>query len=70
MKIDKCIYNCPLQQSDMQGMYCNHPCFENKGFLAARIITRDNGVKGVPKECPLRKQDLKVSYTIKLKKGI
>jgi len=64
--IDKCFCACPFYGSNNDGMYCGHPYFKGIGAYEDMIITHDNSHNGkIPKKCPLRKESLTISYTLK-----
>lgn len=63
IKVKRCIFGCPFYQSSQDGMECNHPYFEGKGY-DCMIITHKEGREGIPSKCPLRSADLHITYTI------
>ena len=51
-----CYHQCTFFGTDMDGMQCVHPYFDDKGPYDNMIITQDNSRDGnIPEECPLRK---------------
>ena len=64
VSIKKCIHSCPFYSNSMDGMQCDHPYFDDKGAYDNMIITHNEGTNGVPIRCPLRKEELKVRYTL------
>lgn len=61
IKIKNCRH-CSLRATSMDGMYCGHPHFENKGYDA--MIISQSDLNTFPKECPLKKGKLTITYKI------
>lgn len=63
-----CYHECRLFKSDMDGMQCTHPYFEDKGPYENMIITQQNSRDGkIPEKCPLRNGDLEMCVQVRLK---
>lgn len=54
---------CPFLDSDMDGMKCTHPYWNDKGAYDNMIITQSN-MWGIPEKCPLKSKS--VTTTIRL----
>jgi len=64
-KVTHCYHSCPFFGTTMDGMDCNHPYWDDKGGYDRMIITQDNSRDGkIPIQCPLRKEDLIISYKL------
>lgn len=63
--ITKCIHQCPFYQTSMQEMNCNHPAWAGADPYDNMIITQENGREGFPEKCPLRKEELTITYKLK-----
>lgn len=65
--IDKCRNRCPFYSSNMDGMFCGHPYWDDKKPYDNMIITQSNSVDGkIPLKCPLRIEELNIKYKLKL----
>ena len=66
-----CYHSCNFFGTDMDGMKCTHPYFEDKGAYENMIISQNNSRDGnIPEKCPLRNNiegDTEVVLRIKLK---
>lgn len=63
--INGCRHICPFWANSMDGMYCNHPYWDDKPAYDSMIISQDNSNDGnIPNECPLRKEDLTINYKL------
>lgn len=60
--IKRCIHVCPFYNRSMDGMECAHPYFDDKGSYENMIITQENGTNFIPPKCPLRKEELRITY--------
>lgn len=60
-EIDGCYRICPLQADSIDGPYCKHTFFEN-AQNGEDILSRD---EWIPEKCPLRKEDLNITYKLK-----
>lgn len=63
-EIKQCYHTCPFFETDMDGMICVHPKVKDDGY-AAMFITQDNSRQTFPERCPLRTEDLTITYKIK-----
>ena len=63
--VTSCYHSCPFFATSMDGMYCNHPFFEKRGW-DAMIITHDNSKDTVPDECPLREAPITTVVKLRL----
>ncbi len=62
-----CYHECLFFGTDMDGMKCNHPYFEDKGAYEDMIISQENSRDGkIPEKCPLRNGKTEVVLRIKL----
>jgi len=65
-----CYHSCYFFGTSMDGMYCKHPYFEDKGAYENMIISQNNSKDGnIPKKCPLRNNiigDTEIVFKIKL----
>ena len=66
--VTSCFNSCNFYSSDMDGMKCTHPFFnDNKDVYANMIITCLNSRDGkIPKKCPLRKEGIEVIIRFEL----
>ena len=58
--VEECFHRCHFFNTDVDGMKCNHPYFEDKKPYENMIITQNNSHGRVPDECPLRKESVEV----------
>lgn len=63
-KIKDCFHSCPFFGNSMDGMECNHPYWKDKGAYENMIITRNNNDGNVPEKCPLRDEQLIITYKL------
>lgn len=63
--IKNCIHVCPFYHRSMDGMECSHPYFYDKAPYENMIITQENGTNLIPLKCPLLKEELTITYSIK-----
>lgn len=65
IEINSCYHDCPFFGTSMDGMECNHPYWEDKGAYENMIITQDNSGYGkIPEKCPLRNDELTITYRL------
>ena len=65
--IKGCYHKCSFFCSDMDGMKCTHPYFEDKDVYDNMIITQENSRDGkIPEKCPLRYGKTEIVLRIKL----
>lgn len=69
VEIINCGYGCPFFNCPPQdAMECTHPYFKGKSIWDALIITQDNVYgdnRKLPTECPLKREDLVITYKLK-----
>ncbi len=64
-KIKQCFHSCPFFKSNMDGMFCDHPYWLDKGSYENMIITHENSRDGeIPEKCPLRIEDLIIRFKL------
>lgn len=62
-----CYHECKFFGTDMDGMKCCHPEFEDKGAYKNMIITQQNSRDGnIPEKCPLRNGSTEIVMRISL----
>jgi hypothetical protein len=60
-----CYNSCPFFRSTMDGMECGHPFWSDKDTYENMIITHHNSKEGkVPEKCPLKIEDLTITYKL------
>lgn len=65
IKITGCSHSCPFFGNSMDGMQCNHPYWEYRGAYENMIITQNNSGDGkVPELCPLKGEQLTITYSL------
>lgn len=66
-KVNGCYHECHFFGNNMDGMYCKHPYFDNKGVYENMIITQENSKNGnIPEQCPLRDGSTEIILRISL----
>ena len=64
-EINKCYHSCPFWANSMDGMFCNHPYWDDKEAWSNMFISQDNSRNGkIPEKCPLRKEELTINYKL------
>lgn len=74
LEIHSCGHQCVFYTNTMDGMQCDHPYWADKnnwgenGAYSNMIITQDHIHEDgkMPKECPLRKEDLTLHFKLKI----
>jgi len=67
--VNECYHECNFFSTNMDGMKCNHPYWEDKGAYDNMIITQDNSRDGnIPEKCPLRNGHTEIVLKISLNK--
>lgn len=67
--ITNCYHSCPFWANSMDGMYCDHPYWNDKEAYNNMIIDQDNSRDGkIPPLCPLRNEDLTIKFQLTLGK--
>jgi len=70
-KISGCYHMCPFFATDADGMKCGHPYWIGKRSFDNMIITQQNSRYGkIPEKCPLRDDELIITYTLDDDKGV
>lgn len=65
--VKECYHMCPFFATDMDGMKCTHPYFDDKGAYENMIITQQNSKSGnIPEKCPLRSGSTDIIMRISL----
>lgn len=71
INIKACFHSCPFFGSNMDGVHCKHPHWDDKGVYESMIITQENSRGGnFPEKCPLRLEPLTVTKTYSLNNNI
>jgi hypothetical protein len=64
IQVVKC-RQCPLFLITVGGMECGHPVWDDNG-QANKFITHENSRDGFPDQCPLKGEELKITYKLKI----
>lgn len=62
--VTKCIHGCDLQGSSMDGMFCQHPFWNDKPSYDRMIIS--HGGPDIPVKCPLKIEPLEIGLRYSL----
>jgi len=67
-KVKGCWNECPFYTTSGNAMKCGHPYFEKlKDPYKCMIITHENSRDGnIPNECPLKKEEIKLTTIVRL----
>jgi len=60
-EVENC-WNCPFYGNSMDGMYCKHPYWKDKGAYDCHIITDGSET---PEECPLKTHEVRTITRLK-----
>jgi len=63
-EITSCFHNCTFHNKSMDGMECGHPYFKDKGAYENMIITQENSMNKIPEKCPLKQEQLVITYEL------
>jgi hypothetical protein len=64
--IDSGCRSCPFLHISMDGIECNHPYYKDRGAYNNMIINSEQlALRIIPQECPLRKEELIITYKLK-----
>lgn len=58
--------SCQFFQVNMDGMYCSHPYWKDKPAYEDMIINQNNCRGTFPEKCPLRTENLSITYKLDL----
>ena len=64
-EVTSCFYNCTFFGKSVDGMECQHPYFKDKEPYSNMIITHENSRDTIPEKCPLRKEQLVITYELR-----
>jgi len=64
--VNGCYHECHFFGTDMDGMKCCHPYFDNKDPYEKMIITQQNSRDCIPEKCPLRNGGTEIVMRISL----
>jgi len=66
-EVTSCYNSCHFFHNSTDGMYCNHPHFDDKDVWDCYIISQENSHGRVPDDCPLKNYDTEITHKIKIK---